>query len=149
MVDDADYERATVHTWTGVRYKHTFYAIRNLHEGGKTIGHLFLHRELLGLKKGDGTKVDHHDRNGLNCQRKNLRLATGSQNNANRAKIARCGSRFKGVYLDKRRMTWEASIKVDRKKHYLGAFGSEKDAAKAYNAAATAHFGEFALLNTV
>lgn len=148
-IDDSDYEFAMLHNWTAVDYKQTRYAIRNLFQGHKVLGHVFLHRELLGLKRGDGIKVDHRDRNGLNCQRQNLRIATNSQNGANMIKPRGCLSRFKGVYLDKRRGTWQASIKVHQKKQYLGAYAKEEDAALAYNRAAIIAFGEFALLNTI
>lgn len=149
MVDDEDYEFVMQHNWTAVDYKHTRYASHNLFQGHKVLGHVFLHRELLGLKRGDGIKVDHRDRNGLNCQRHNLRIATNSQNGANMIKPRDCGSRFKGVYLDKRRGTWQSGIKVAQKKRYLGAYAREEEAALAYNRAAVAAFGEFALLNTV
>lgn len=149
LVDDEDYATLSQHNWTVAKYKHTFYAYRNLFDGHKVLGHVFMHREILGLKKGDGIKVDHWDRNGLNNQRYNLRPSDTSSNNANRIKTSGRSSRFKGVWLDKRRGTWEASIKVNRKKHYLGAFLDEMEAARAYNAAAKLHFGAFALLNEI
>lgn len=40
-----------------------------------------------------------------------------------------------------------ARIVVDGKKLYLGQFSDPEDAARAYDAAADQHFGEFARLN--
>jgi hypothetical protein len=42
---------------------------------------------------------------------------------------------------------WAANIRYDGKKHYLGYFEDEEDAAKAYDIAARAHRGEKAQLN--
>lgn len=149
LVDDADFVFVSQYNWTTVKYKHTFYAIRNIFRGHKVIRHVFMHRELLGLHPGDGVKIDHEDGNGLNNQRYNLRHATGTQNNANRRKGTGTTSRFKGVYLDKRRRTWQAEIKIGRRKQYLGSFSDETQAALAYNAAAKQLFGDFAKLNHV
>ena len=42
-----------------------------------------------------------------------------------------------------------AYIKANQKRHYLGCFENESDAALAYNAAAIEKFGEYASLNQV
>lgn len=90
--------------------------------------------------------IDHKDRNKLNCQRDNLRVATRSQNLANsRSK----GNLYKGVSYDARRNRFKAQIKVNYKAVFLGRFVKEEDAAKAYNVAALRYYGEFALLNEV
>ena len=58
-------------------------------------------------------------------------------------------SRHKGVCWDCQRKKWRSEIRVSGKQVFLGNFGQESDAATAYNQAATLHFGQFALLNTV
>jgi len=59
-------------------------------------------------------------------------------------------SKFKGVTCDKKRPhQWRALIRKNYKLHHLGRFGTEKEAAMAYNKAAKKLFGSFALLNAV
>ena len=56
-------------------------------------------------------------------------------------------SRYKGVYLHKRNRKWAAQITLKGKQNYLGVFGIEADAARAYDEAAVKMFGEVAYLN--
>lgn len=57
-------------------------------------------------------------------------------------------SGFRGVYFHKgRKHPWQARIKVGLRFISLGYFASAKDAARAYNDAAIAHYGEGAVLN--
>jgi hypothetical protein len=83
----------------------------------------------------------------------NLRLATGSENQANSKKRnnivnKQCSSKFKGVHWHKKTQKWRAQIQNQHKKMHLGVFANETEAAVAYNKAATEYFGEFAKLNT-
>lgn len=77
----------------------------------------------------------------------NLRPATRSQNNANAAVHRDNKSGFKGVFFYKRAGKWDAKIKSDGRSIYLGRFDAPDAAARAYDAAAVQHFGEFARLN--
>lgn len=105
-----------------------------------------MHREILGLKKGE--IGDHKDGDGLNNQRSNLRKCTHSENLRNAKKRRGShSSHYKGV--TRCRNKWRAVIKVDQKKYSLGNFTTEKEAALAYNVAATKYFGCFAYLNLV
>ena len=94
--------------------------------------------------------VDHKDGDGLNNRRENLRLCTQQENLRNTRKRKSSASRFKGVTFQKDRATharpWLAQIKGERKQN-LGRFATEEEAARAYDRAATAMFGEFAKLN--
>jgi hypothetical protein len=106
-----------------------------------------MHRYLLSAP--EGVMVDHRNGNKLDNQRENLRLCSNSQNQANR-RVAVGKSKFKGVVWQKRKSGtgfWKAQITVNKQVIYLGAFPTDLDAAKAYNQAALAHFGEFAHLN--
>jgi hypothetical protein len=99
----------------------------------------------MGLKV-DLALVDHRDRNPLNNQRSNLRLASNSQNGAN--SLNADGS-FKGVSWNDKKQKWAAYIKVNYIQTHLGYFDSEIEGATAYNAAALRIFGQFANLNEV
>jgi len=95
-----------------------------------------------------GTKlVDHKNGNGLDNQKNNLRNCTNQQNHMNRRPKKNCTSKFKGVCRFKKDLKWTAVIKFNRKQIYIGIFGNEEDAAKAYDKKAKELFGEFAYLN--
>lgn len=94
--------------------------------------------------------VDHVNRDPLDNRRSNLRIATPSQNQANRTKdFARKGltSQYKGVCWHRKDRKWHARIYQNNKAIHLGAFFNETDAARAYDAAALKIYGEFAVLN--
>src|SRR4051812_204373 len=78
LIDDEDYERVAARKWhvtnTG---KSTPYAGTMVRRGKR----IRLHRFLLDAPAG--LLVDHRNRNGLDCRRENLRLATHAQNQSN------------------------------------------------------------------
>jgi hypothetical protein len=91
--------------------------------------------------------IDHRDQNRTNNRLSNLRLATYSQNGANRRKKDGTSSRFRGVSWFKRKRKWVASISPNYQSKHLGYFHDEIDAAIARDAAAIEAFGDFAQLN--
>lgn len=93
--------------------------------------------------------IDHKDRNRLNNQRGNLRVATRSQNGANSNISSNNTSGFKGVCWVTKDQKWKASIQFHSRRLHLGYFDSPIEAAKAYNRAAVRLFGEFASLNQI
>ncbi len=101
---------------------------------------------MLGIRD-PSIEVDHKDGNGLDCRRHNVRPATKQQNQANRGPRANNASGFKGVSWFPRQRRWYARIGVDGRNLYLGVYESAAAAARAYDAAARTHFGEFAKLN--
>ena len=121
------------------------YAVRN---NGAAV--VYMHREILGLRKGDGIEVDHINRNKLDNRQCNLRCYTGhTENQQNVPKCTRreFTSRYKGVFWNSIHRKWQASIHKERKKYYLGRFNDESVAALAYDCAATTLYGENAYLN--
>lgn len=97
--------------------------------------------------------VDHVNGDRLDCRRSNLRAATHSQNGANSKRKGKQPHGFKGIYLDADRAArahekpWVATIKVNYKSKFLGRYATPEEAARAYDAAAVQHFGDFARLN--
>jgi hypothetical protein len=97
-----------------------------------------------------GEHVDHVNGNGLDCRRENLRICSNAENRRN-MRIERGVSRFKGVArcLGNKTRIWEAYIWHENRKIGLGAYRTEEEAARAYNAAALQYHGEFACLNEI
>jgi hypothetical protein len=92
-------------------------------------------------------EIDHRDRVGEHNWISNLRLATHQENMRNGAGRHGGASRFRGVGKSSSKGKWTARIRIGGKPRGLGAFISEIDAARAYDAAARLHYGEFAVLN--
>jgi hypothetical protein len=95
---------------------------------------VFLHRYIMGITD-PSIKVDHIDRNPLNNQKHNLRIATTTENAQN--KIA------KGVSFNKRDKLWVATIHINGKRTYISSHKNEQDAIQAYRKRHAQEFGEF------
>lgn len=144
LVDDEDFDFLNQWKWFALKSNRTFYAARTA--GRKEI--IYMHRFILGLI--DSKKIsDHIDRDGLNNQRSNLRIASKRQSGANRNSFTNSSSKFLGVSWDKKSNKWRASIKDESKNNNLGVFVNELDAAVAYNKKALEVHGEFANLNKI
>lgn len=102
-----------------------------------------LARVILGLEKGDKREAEHINPNAtLNNRRSNLRIATRSQNNANRRLRKDNSSGFKGVVAYGK--GYRAQIMVDGKALYLGKpCQTKEEAYEIYCAAARKYHGEF------
>lgn len=148
-VDNEKFEALNQYVWSAHKIGNKFYATRHTGGSHKTRNVLYMHREILGLKKGDKKQVDHIDMDGLNNLIINLRVCDHSQNRANQLKAKiKSSSRFKGVSAKKYNQ-WEARISHQKKVAYLGLFNTEIGAAIAYNKAALEIHGEFARLNKI
>lgn len=119
----------------------TYYAKAGQHSGGDQV---YMHTLIAGA-----AQTDHIDGNGLNNRRDNLRAASASQNGANRRVQVNNTSGYCGVYWRKDGQKWCAKIEVEQRSIHLGYFTDKHDAARAYNAAATKNFGDFARLNVI
>lgn len=149
QVDDEDYEYLMQFKWQCHRGHNTQYATGALYsKETKKQTYVAMHRLLLGLTNPK-VHTDHIDRNGLNNQRSNLRVATPSQNCANVKKVNGKSSRYLGVRFRKDNLKWCAEIRKNSKGYRLGCFKTEKEAALAYNKAAKELHGEFANLNII
>jgi hypothetical protein len=151
IVDDNEYSELNQFKWYAWKNKKQWYARRNLlkHEG---IGAVAMHRVIMKICDPK-LQVDHRDHNGLNNQKRNLRVCNTSQNVANQLKSIKKGgsSKYKGVHLKKYPFCkrWIAQIWTGTTKVHLGSFKTQKDAAKCYNSAAIKYYGEFACLNNI
>jgi hypothetical protein len=142
LVDDADYEKVSQYKWF---YK-IGYAARQQHIGmveGKQIQRtVFMHRLILDAP--EGLEVDHKNMDGLDNRRKNIRLATRTQNQINRGPQQDNTSGYKGVLWAKQNRKWRAYITIKGKTIHLGLYENIEDAAKRRQEVEKQLYGEFA-----
>lgn len=142
LIDDADYLLVSQYRWHAMRVRRNVYAYRVWRDPDHKQRSQFMHNLIMGV-----IGIDHEDTDGLNNQRGNLRPCGQALNAANARKAAGKSSELKGVCWVSGRGKWGAYIKTDGKSRYLGLFADEADAARAYDSAARAAWGEFALCN--
>lgn len=148
IIDKEDAELVQQFKWHA-RYNPS---TRSFNAGAKLKGRVVLLHRLV-MKAPKGMVVDHINHDTLDNRKKNLRVCTHAENMKNKKISVRQKSGFKGVFIhpetSRRRMHYEAKIKVNGKVKYLGFFKDKLEAARAYNKAASMYHGEFALLNNI
>jgi hypothetical protein len=150
LVDDEDFEWLSAYKWHCYRAKDTgnYYAARNENlrtaDGKRTTRTVRMHRQILGLERGDPRKGDHIEPSQtLNNQRSNLRIAnTDSESIANTRRRKDNTTGFKGV----RQMGhgYQARIRIRGSERVLGTRDTPEEAHSLYIRAAQEAFGEFA-----
>lgn len=139
LVDDEDYEMLSQFKWhVSKTNTHTLYAMRHAVINGKRTK-VYLHREIL---KNPSSLIDHKDRNGLNCQKNNMRISNKSENGQNRNPSGAIP--FLGVTVHKDKFRMQIWIKGKR---YSKLCNTPEEAALEYNAYAKKLYGEDAYLN--
>lgn len=142
MVDDEDYDYL-------IQFKWCYIGIGYAARGNKEHKAVRMHRELLGLKIGDGKEIDHINGNRLDNRKNNLRIVTPTQNRWNRRPNLNSKSGLKGVSWKEGRKKWGVQIRANKKRYYLGTFTNRIEAAKVYNKVAVELHGRFANINDV
>lgn len=146
MVDDEDFQKVSEHRWLAHRSRNKsgelWYARRTFYDKNGRRKREALHSFILDTV----CEVDHKDRDGLNCQRDNLRIADRSENQMNKITIPHT-SVFKGVYWHRAGRRWAAEFSWRKQNNYLGLFYDERAAAIAYDKAVVERCGAFALTN--
>lgn len=93
--------------------------------------------------KWPGIQIDHINGNKGDNRFSNLREVTPAQNQHNTGANKLNQSGFKGVSKRKKYEGWEAQIRINGKRTYLGTFSSPEEASAAYQAAAVEHQKNF------
>jgi len=94
------------------------------------------HRLNWFINHGDVPDIlDHINRDKEDNRLENLRTCTTSQNGLNRCKTKKTSSKYLGVTWMKAKQRWYVRIQVNKRRHHVGYFKSEVEAAKAYNKA--------------
>ena len=140
LVDDCDFAMLTqMGNWS---LSNKGYALHWTTQHGKRKA-LYMHRVIMSAPPH--LQVDHINRDKLDNRRENLRFATRSQNQANKATPINNSSGFKGVNEHYGR--WEARLRYRGKRLHLGRFDDAHHAAQVYDTAALILYQEFAGCN--
>jgi hypothetical protein len=143
MVSPEDYDRVMQFKWSVSFIKGTPYASRGARKPDGRQSILYMHRFL--IEPAPGQHVDHANRDSLDNRRSNIRIATRSQNMANRGLQSRNSSGFIGVFPTKGR--FQAAVGYLGREIYVGTFDLAVDAARARDRTALELFQDFAVLN--
>jgi hypothetical protein len=126
-VDGADYAELSGFSWSMGSHG---YVRRGFRDGGKHYDEL-LARRLMGLGRGDSRQVDHLDRDKLNNRRANLRIVEDTAANCQNREARPGASSYRGVAWDKAKGKWYANGRLNWRRHFLGYFDDEQEAAAA------------------
>ena len=130
IVDDEYYEWLNQWKWHALwspKVK-SYYAVRNVGIGKKRTV-VSMHREILGLKKGDKKQTDHANHKTLDNRTSNIRIVTPQQNQWNRI--------CRGYFF--RHNRYLAYITKNYKTIYLGSYETAKEAHNVYLEAKKIH----------
>lgn len=139
-VDWCDYKELSRHKWRAKWNSSTlsFYAARNSsrQDGGQRT--VFMHRQILGLERGDGKQVDHKDHNTLDNRRRNMRVCTVRENAENQRNQSLHGV---GVWGRKDLLgkPFRVEVQMDGKRHHVGYFATPEEAREARRRFLEAH----------
>jgi AP2-like factor (euAP2 lineage) len=124
LVSEEDYELVSQYNW---HQNKAGYARGRVED--KVV---LMHRFIMNAEKEQ--IVDHKKGNRLDNTRENLRFLTNNQNSGNKKlDKSNMSSIYKGVYYDKPTKKYASSIQYESKKHFLGRFDTQEQAAEAWD----------------
>jgi hypothetical protein len=138
LLDPEDFIRFARYQWRWGRLRGKIYASRQIYDTDIR-QHIYLHREILNAPPE--CEVDHINGNTFDNRRLNLRLCTHAQNIRNSHKVpGRSG--YRGVWPTASGR-WQAMIKSDYRRRYLGTFDTPEEAYARYCEKARELWGDF------
>lgn len=139
LVSEEDFDRLKQYFWS---VDGRGYVQRNIKINGKrTI--LTMHRDVMGLGRGDRGMVDHINRVRLDNRRENLRVVDNATNKQNGGAHRDSNSRYVGVCWDRRKKKWHARASVRGNLILNKRFATELEAAEAYARARRSHLPDY------
>ena len=139
--DVDDFEKIKNYTWYEHHQIGSYYALetRDPYTGKKIrMSHLVTNTI------GSTEIIEHIDRNPFNNKKSNLRHATCQENSRNRSLGRNNKSGIIGVFFDKDKRKWSATITINGKSTILGWFKDKDEAIKVRLDAEKKYYGEFA-----
>ena len=115
-------------------------------ENDRKLTSMSMHRLVMNATNPE-IVIDHINGDTLDNRKANLRFATVAQNAQNRNKVKGCSSKYLGVTYHKRDERWQTQVRHNGKRHYVGLYLTEEEAARAYDIKAKELHKEFARLN--
>lgn len=148
IVCEVDYAALTAFNWYAARARETasYYAFRNPRKSAGEKGIVRMHRQIIGLMRGDPLEPDHWNGSGLDNRRSNLRVSTRAENAHNSRLRRNSRSGLKGAEYRKDTGLWRARVVVNGKCVFDKTFASALEAHRAYRVEAVKYHGEFARL---
>jgi hypothetical protein len=147
IVDKEDVEMVEKYNWFAKKNKHgDILAIKRTSNNNRSI---YLHRELLGLIKGDGKEVNHKNIDPSDNTRRNLEIVSREDNARWKKKQRNNKSGYTGVHWNDDCEKWRVQISVNSDLKDLGVFTDIKEAGRAYNEAARFYHGKYAKQNII
>lgn len=136
--DKEDYDLIKNYCW----FIKNGYIMTNDPETRKTIR---FHRLVMNVS--DQFQIDHINHKRYDNRKNNLRIVTNSQNSMNKGLQSNNTSGVTGVSFYNN--MWNAEIRYNQKKYYLGSFDNKEDAIKARKEAEEKYFGEYSYANSM
>jgi hypothetical protein len=137
LVDDSQYRKAVKLKWLKTNGGHAMCT---------KSPQITLHVFLFG-KAPKHLEWEHKNRNGLDNQEHNLRLATHSQNQQNKGIYKNNTSGYTGVVFHRQTNSWHAEVHARSERISLGYWKTPEEAARKRDEAAFFYHGSFARLN--
>lgn len=133
MVDDEDYPSMSRIAWHLCGPIIAYATTNARHPDGRHTT-IKMHRLIMNARPGQC--VDHIDGNPLNNQRSNLRFLTAAENGRAKcvkSRTRKCTSKYRGVSWHPQNRKWRARVFFNYRQHCAGCYGTEIEAAIAYN----------------